>query len=145
MSMLDEHPIMKRVLFLDDMQERHIEFLKMIDSTINSDHVYNARKAIEKLSTERYDIVLLDHDLQQKHYSKDGQTVPSNKDTGAEVAEYIATMKDPPETVIVHSWNSVGGANMVDILSGKVKNIYREAFGIAGGYFNQLLDRLTKS
>jgi DNA-binding response OmpR family regulator len=70
-----------------------------------------AKDAIEWLSTEKYDIVFLDHDL------GGGAYLESGPGTGYEVAQYIASDSKYNEVpIIIHSWNPVGAENMKKLI-----------------------------
>lgn len=59
--------------------------------------VTTAKETIEKLSSEKWDYVFLDHDLGGQTY------VPSGSGTGYEVAQWISNNPDQkPEKVIIH-------------------------------------------
>jgi CheY-like chemotaxis protein len=97
--------VMGKILFLDDMDERHSNFIK---ATLGRGHevvqVYRASEAIKKLGSEEFDQVFLDHDL-----SIDDIMVKVGKEskvpTGMTVVDHIMKMEKPPMDVIVHSCN----------------------------------------
>jgi CheY-like chemotaxis protein len=105
---------MKRVLFLDDNEDRHVEFCeRMQDHDVSV--AFTTHQAIELLDTNApYDVVYLDHDL-----GEIANTEPFNERTGRVVAEHIASVlpRDKwPKQVIIHSWNIDGSRRMRDIL-----------------------------
>ncbi len=96
---------MGRILFLDDMEQRHSEFVK---ATLGREHVivqvWSAKEAIQKLEEETFDQVFLDHDLSEDDIMvKVGS--PSKVRTGMDVVDHIMKMESPPLDVIVHSCN----------------------------------------
>jgi len=104
-----------RVLILDDMDVRHDKIGRLhLDDKV--DHAYTAEEAIYFLSTYKYQLVYLDHDLAAEHYI-DGR---SEEATGFEIAMYIYGMPedDLPDQVIIHSWNPVGAERMYNQLKG---------------------------
>lgn len=103
-----------KILFLDDMSIRHFLFDEICPESWEVWHVYSAETAIKALESRYYDIAFLDHDLSDYHY----EGVVDNS-TGQEVAKFIAAMKDPPATVVIHSWNPEGAKAMKDILGEK--------------------------
>ena len=117
---------MGRILFLDDMDERHREF-KRISIGHQVNHVYDAQRAIELLQTEKYDQVFLDHDLSREDImidvGEDGK-VP----TGMTVVDYILTMAEPPPDVIVHSCNGPAAIEMERRLATLPIKVRRIAF-----------------
>ena len=73
--------------------------------------VTTAKETIEKLSSEKWDYVFLDHDLGGQTY------VPSGPGTGYEVAQWISNNPDQkPEKVIIHSFNEPGRKNMQNLI-----------------------------
>ena len=119
--MSDKNPKKFRVLVLDDDITRHHEFEKRFTEENNCvlDQVFRADSCIETIKQnglEKYDIICLDHDLNEE----DNQFYCFGKGTGTEVASYIAGQYDAKKHariyVIIHSTNSVGAANMFNIL-----------------------------
>ena len=100
-----------RILFLDDMEIRH-EGINKIFPNYKIDHAYTAEEAVFYLSSRKYDLVYLDHDLNDEHYGQE----PSHaqEKTGFDVAVFISQMDkdDRPTQVIIHSWNPVGAERM---------------------------------
>ncbi|MGB3479317.1 MAG: cyclic-phosphate processing receiver domain-containing protein [bacterium] len=105
-----------RVLILDDMYSRVIEFekrLKPIDIT-DITHVTTAKECIECLSKKKYDLIFLDYDL--------GEPPVWAKDTdisGGVVAEWIKKHpknKNKKAMIIIHSSDSHGGAYMKELI-----------------------------
>jgi len=108
---------MGRILFLDDMEHRHTEFVK---ATLGHGHVivqvWSAKEAIQKLEDERFDQVFLDHDLSEDDIMvKVG--APSKVRTGMDVVDHIMKMETPPPDVIVHSCNGPAAWQMALRLS----------------------------
>ena len=61
-----------RVLFLDDNENRHKAFKRVVVGTgvTHVDWVQDAKAAIKYLSDNpKYDIICFDHDLSDEHYS----------------------------------------------------------------------------
>lgn len=94
-----------RILILDDDSIRH-DMINFIPKSVEVWHAYDAERAIKLLDGDRFDLVLLDHDL-----GKDS-------DNGMAVARYIASMpvEKRPARVIVHSWNVDPAKSMADVL-----------------------------
>lgn len=114
-----------RVLFLDDMKERWLHFQEIVQNLLargeltkvpTLDWASNADMAIEKLSTRLYDVVFLDHDLEQTHYMGNMDD-PTSRD-GRMVAHFIMdqrrTMGDIRH-IHIHSWNHHGALEMEQI------------------------------
>ena len=115
-----------KILFLDDMEVRHQHFrMQSIGSIVT--HVYDAKSAIDKLSTESFDVASLDHDL-----SVDTIMLMPDKGEGSgyDVALFIAALPPDrrPATVIIHSLNPAGSERMIKALEGKVEKVIRRPF-----------------
>lgn len=97
-------------------------------------HVETAKECIEILKKEKFDLIFLDHDLGGKVY------VDTNReDTGSEVARWINSNQTQigNTKVIVHSFNSVGGKYMTDLIPNSLyvpglwtKNIFHQVIKI---------------
>lgn len=101
---------MKRVLFLDDDPQRHREFKRDIGT--NGDFVYTAEECIEKLKSNTYDVVSLDHDL-------GGETFvdPNGKNTGMEVVRFLEANALPQKLIVCHSYNTGAAPEMAKRLN----------------------------
>ncbi|HON84207.1 MAG TPA: response regulator [Caldisericia bacterium] len=101
---------MAKILILDDDQIRHDAFKRALIGHLIT-HVYTSKECIEKLNTETWDIVFLDHDLGEQVY------IPSGENTGYEVAEWLRDNPEKqPKQIIIHSYNSIGARNMLSLL-----------------------------
>ena len=104
---------MKRVLFLDDDDNRHLAFAKAAryaEPDCMLVHVYTASTAIHMLKLQQFDLVCLDHDLDLIVPDR-----PGCEETGQVVAEWIALHMEHsqrPTLVWVHSWNADGARQM---------------------------------
>lgn len=103
-----------RILFLDDMEDRHSAFTQA-NIGHHIDRVWSAREAIEALAVnEQYDIASLDHDLDPGSY----EGAPKEM-TGYDVARAMVSDElkaKLPKLTIVHSLNVPGGCMMLDVL-----------------------------
>ena len=118
---------MKRVLFLDDDQQRIAHFRHMIaavdcDLTV----VETADECIAKLGSGPYDLVLLDHDLGGEIYCDS-----SREDCGMEVVRWLARNGGDHGDFIVHSFNEVAGATMYFQLDRMGYRVTQAPFGSA--------------
>jgi CheY-like chemotaxis protein len=100
------------ILLVEDSPARCAWFRKRLGGC---DVTCDAAEAIEWLGQNDYDLILLDHDLREAHYS----SVSDDDDTGYAVAAWLA---ENPEAqrgarVIVHSLNFVGAGRMVEVMS----------------------------
>lgn len=100
-----------KVLFLDDDPFRHelvLGPLKAYGARVVG--VSTAKEAIDWIRREKFDLILLDHDLNGEVYA------PSGPGTGYEVAEHVAGSPNRDTRIIVHSLNSVGAEKMVALI-----------------------------
>ena len=105
---------MKKVLFLDDNEERHKRFcMNRIGVNIAQARTYS--EACTYLAAEVYDVAYLDHDLSE--LAAVGQPAAGEK-TGTDVANFIASLPKArrPRFVVVHSFNTSGRERMLAIL-----------------------------
>lgn len=127
--------IKKKILFLDDTEDRHQAFLKLVDGyEVEVWQVYNVAQAINRLQDYKFDIVFLDHDLEDKHYTVDGQNNPLvHENTGRDVVTHILTMEQDklPNYIVIHSWNPEGSREMGNMMKDlRVEgHIYKCKFG----------------
>ncbi len=94
--------MMRRILFLDDAPERHQQIAAMIP---NATHVETAADAIDQLRTNRFDIVFLDHDLDQYGAVDPG----SGEDVATWIIDHAARFRAWNTLFIVHSHNWIFG------------------------------------
>jgi hypothetical protein len=104
-----------KILFLDDAIERYFSFLR---NNIGAEITWvpSAMIAIERLKEEAYDLVFLDHDLNEEHYL----TYPDYiyEGTGKEVVKYIIdnARKFSKTKFYCHSLNFGGRNSMINSL-----------------------------
>jgi CheY-like chemotaxis protein len=104
---------MKRILILDDDENRHAVFRERLSPCFRV-HVFTAQEAIRQLETSPiFDIVSLDHDLgiQQRDGVDPG--------TGMDVAEFInlhLPRDKHPKLVFIHSWNKPAANEMANLI-----------------------------
>ena len=106
-------------MVLDDNVERHNAF----DNCFNKDqveHAWTYWDAVALLDSELFDLVYLDHDLNDFEHTSIAQCSWGDRElTGVDIARFIALELDVskrPKRVIVHSWNPDGARLMVNIL-----------------------------
>lgn len=106
--MSDIVPTVLRVLILDDMQVRHDAFAR-IYSECEIKHTYTYSQFVSLLSTEKWDIIHLDHDLGDEcdpdtYVNGWGETVEYN---GMHAVRRVCELSEDrrPKQVIVHSIN----------------------------------------
>jgi CheY-like chemotaxis protein len=118
---------MSTFLFLDDDQNRHDAFRKMVPNGHQTVYVYTAEDAISELAKEAFDVVFLDHDLGGKTF------VPSDgpEPTGYTVAKWIQDNQDRVKIgqIIVHSFNQPGAQNIACAIRATKIPVTLAAFG----------------
>ncbi len=100
-----------KILFLDDDPFRHtVVRLDLRFSGAKLVAVKTCEEAVRAIAKEKFDLILLDHDL-------DGQVfVPSGPGTGFEVAQSIPASVNRETRVIVHSLNEDGAKRMIEAI-----------------------------
>jgi len=133
-----------RILILDDDDNRHAYFRHQL---IGHDavHVHTYAECMDALlDTETFEVVFLDHDLndngyrslaperpghvarEMTHYSREGEL--DGRDVAEDMVRLLPVEKRPFQ-VVVHSWNPDGAAEMMAILrDGGFKNVIRWEF-----------------
>lgn len=123
-----------KILFLDDNDLRHV----LVDrNIINQDivHVETAREAIEQLSNNDFDLIMLDHDLDENT----NNVLVEEEEDGRFVCRWMAENFESKETtVIIHSLNEPGSKEVRQILfDGGFKTCYRIPFAWNKAYINE--------
>jgi DNA-binding LacI/PurR family transcriptional regulator len=108
----ERHPI--RVFLLEDDKRRHQWFLKRFPGDL-LDIADDVSEAKELLSTNSYDALFLDHDLQPEHYNS---KTTDDERTGYAIAKWLATHPElqRASTIFVHTRNADGAIRMVEEL-----------------------------
>lgn len=101
-----------KILFLDDNKYRHQIFQQNIGVNI-VDHVYTADDALLSLRNNVYDVIFLDHDLDER---TNNILVEDEQDGRYVCREMIKLPIDRSTPVIIHSLNYTGAMSMIDTL-----------------------------
>jgi len=103
-----------KILILEDNLERQEQFRKNLVGH-NIEITDSSKTAIEKLSSEKWGLLMLDHDLGGQVF------VESGENTGFEVAQFLEKNKQHmPKNIIVHSLNVPGSQNIISVLPNAV-------------------------
>ena len=97
------------ILLLDDNPHR-ITFFKNGLKTHKLTICSHARAAMKILKKTSFDVIFLDHDLQE------GRIDPEDANTGSEVAGFIADQEIACPCIVLHTENDIGRAAMEAIL-----------------------------
>lgn len=95
-----------KLLLIDDELHRAVAIKKIMPERIMAIWAQNAALGIEALRTEKFEILLLDHDL----YHPSG--------TGEDVARVVAQTQEPTCKIFIHSQNEAGANAMRALLPG---------------------------
>lgn len=103
-----------RVFLLDDDVLRHEWFAKQFAGD-RVDVAADPARSIELLSSNRYDLIFLDHDLLPEHYYAEGF---DDERSGYAVARWLSERPDrcAAARIIAHTRNADGALRMVELL-----------------------------
>jgi CheY-like chemotaxis protein len=108
-------PRQARVLVLEDSPERIAWFKQHLP---DARYVATVTDAILAMASDKhYDVLFLDHDLGGTNSHGYNETGPG---CGEDVARHILDSGYVADSVVIHSWNPVGAANMARHLPGAV-------------------------
>jgi CheY-like chemotaxis protein len=124
-----------RIFLLDDDKARHDWFAKHFSGDY-LDIAEDVPTAIEKLSSNYYDGIFLDHDLLPEHYN--AETL-DEEHTGYAVALWLAQNHHVQRaaTIIVHTRNADGAMKMVE----RLRSAGREAEYVPFTFLPQKIKR----
>lgn len=107
-----------RLLFLDDDQDRHDEFRRVVRDDIDVTYVYSVAQAKAAIDGDRFDEMWFDHDLAD--YGPSDMYGYCEEYTGQHVARYVASLppEKMPSAVRIHSWSPDGARAMARTLGG---------------------------
>ena len=109
-----------RVLFLDDMEERHVRFENHFDGQFDITHAWGYKDCVDYLKSEEFDLVFLDHDLAETEIPDDPEDIFKNEFlSGTDVVHTIVQTMEKNEKspgFVVHSVNPEGRERMVKML-----------------------------
>jgi CheY-like chemotaxis protein len=124
-----------RILFLDDMEERHELFQKLVKDTshfvVMRRNVEEAVKAVEETDPP-FDMMFLDHDLADEHYPGYTGPVSDKAANGTDFVKWLVRDVEKekwPSHVVVHSWNPDGKKRMAFLLADFGIPVSLEMFG----------------
>jgi CheY-like chemotaxis protein len=105
---------MKKIFLLDDSAKR-LQRLQRLFAPHVIRHTASAFEAITILTTEKFDLILLDHDLTEDdhHWIAEG--------TGLEVAKFLGSnyTANDDTLIVVHTMNPAGGHQMMAALANR--------------------------
>lgn len=136
-----------RILVLDDDDIRHQAFARrFINHSVV--HAMTVDEACDALNKEKFDLVHLDHDLNDHgHRSVAASMYGQVELTGFDVARFIArdlTIDNRPDRVVIHSWNPPGAKMMAEILRDADISVSYEPFSVVAGDTEDLLEEFDK-
>lgn len=98
------------VLFLDDSPERRSRFTSLVP---HGQCVETAQECIDRLASQSWDVVFLDHDL-----GGEAMMPTTHQNSGSAVVRWMIEQRSPVRYVVVHSLNSPAATGMVSDLKG---------------------------
>lgn len=99
-----------RTLFLDDDKLRHSKFFQTKKQGEELRQAWNAADCIKALEDGHWNLVQLDHDLEDIYQD------PAEENTGSEVVRWVIINKPQVDKFIVHSYNETEAPKMVEAL-----------------------------
>jgi len=97
-----------KILIIDDSSERHWGFAQIYPND-QITQAYTVEFAIKYIEAFNFDLIHLDHDLNDYEYFNDGRKPKEH--TGMEICSYLIK-KGYLGRVIIHSWNTVASFRM---------------------------------
>lgn len=111
-------PLSAQILIVDDMQGRH-QWFERTFSKFDRTHVFTFYNALDAMNANDFDVVFLDHDLNDNGEGDvEVDMYGSRELTGADIALWMVEQSRIPKQVIVHSMNTIGASNIVNIIEG---------------------------
>jgi CheY-like chemotaxis protein len=123
-----------KILFLDDSEIRHRQFIRLYRTSGEIIRVYNVEDALKALNEfSPFDIICLDHDMDNL------RDQPMGDNTGYAVARAVSQLPDDskPERVVVHSFNEEAAPTMLSVL--RDSGITSEWFVFSSAEFRQFV------
>lgn len=104
---------MKRFLVVDDMEERHDEFDRLLAGN-QVVHVWNVMQAVlqvreDFMDEKKFDVIFLDHDIE---WGDDRRDVVEFVRWLVETPWILEQLKKDGTSFFIHSWNPEGAENM---------------------------------
>ena len=117
-----------RILFLDDQESRFTVFNRGISNGHIVDFAETYDDAVNFALLYDYDVMFLDHDLNENDYQAEG--VVQQSKNGSKFAMFLVENDIKCPTVVLHSLNEYGRLNMLSILKGRVTDaVFNAPFG----------------
>jgi|ERR1700748_1624072 len=113
-----------KILIIDDSNERHWGFAKVYANE-QITQAYTVESAIKSIDKIDYDLIHLDHDLNDFEQFNDGRKPKEH--TGMEVCSYLIK-KGYAGKVIIHSWNTAASLRMKKLFEDAEINVSYEPF-----------------
>jgi CheY-like chemotaxis protein len=106
--------VSKKIFLLDDSIKR-LQRLQRLFAPHTIYHTASALEAIDRLKIEKFDLILLDHDLTEddQHWIAEG--------SGLDVAQFLGQQHTPNDNtlIVVHTMNPAGGHQMMAALANR--------------------------
>lgn len=117
-----------KILIVDDDVVRHEHFARSFaNKGFEVHHAYRHADAISLLDSIHFDVLFLDHDLQDFIYGESGR----KELTGLDVVHHVVLLPKKPKRAIVHSWNPEGARRMASCLHENGIRVFKWVFSCA--------------
>lgn len=117
-----------KILIIDDQSERHFGYRSIYYPQNEMRKAFTVKSAIAELERFNFDLVHLDHDLQDFENFNDGRKPIEH--TGMEICKYLIN-KQYSGKVIIHSWNTVAAHQMKKMFEDNGIDVSYEPYSIA--------------
>ena len=114
-----------KILIVDDQNERHYGFRLIYYPKHEMRKAFTVKNAIAELEKSNFDLIHLDHDLQDFEHFNDGRKPLEH--TGMEICKYLIN-KQYTGKVIIHSWNTVAALQMKKMFEDNGINVSYEPY-----------------
>lgn len=101
------------IFVLDDNYNDRITWFQTEYKEHNLFYAPNAPMALHILDKQKFDLIFLDHDLDNSWYLQSDHYLFN---TGYQVAKGLLATINATTNVIIHSWNPIGADRMLDVL-----------------------------
>jgi len=114
-----------KLFILDDSLERLKRFRKECHPSWTVITAMTYLEGVERIRGEEFDIMFLDHDLNQK---EEGSKDVNRENCGSNFAKWLVKNYDHDCPIIIHTLNHAGANNMMKILKEKFSRVFYRPF-----------------
>lgn len=114
-----------KLFILDDSLERLKAFRRECHPSWTVVTAMTYLEGIERVNGEKFDIMFLDHDLNEK---EEGSKDIERENCGSNFAKWLVRNYKNDCPIVIHTLNPTGGSNMKKILEGKFSRVFHMPF-----------------